>query len=362
MGGSFVRLWLRLACIVAGALALFVHPNAAWVESAYANGSYAAWQRLISPLTLALPFSLGDVAGLAGIAIVLWLAVRGVRAARARKEWRPLVSMLLSILALAGLYAVWFEASWGWNYDRAPLENRVAYDARAAAGGAVDRLRARTIERMNALAPLAHARAGVPLDQPALLGAWIPVVQRLGDSWEPNVGRFKRSIADPFMTATGTSGFINPFTLETQLASDVLWFEEPFDVAHEWTHVAAFAREDEANYVAAVTCIRSRDPVIAYSGWLEIFLYLPPLEKYDRKMFSALVWQDFAALRARNARHLNLSLSRLSWRAYNAYLKTNHVANGIANYDEVTRLLLAVPLDPSGLPVIRGSHETYMGR
>jgi hypothetical protein len=31
-------------------------------------------------------------------------------------------------------------------------------------------------------------------------------------------------------------------------------------------------------------------------------------------------------------------------------LKTNRIASGIANYDEVTRLMLGVPLDADGLP------------
>jgi len=65
------------------------------------------------------------------------------------------------------------------------------------------------------------------------------------------------------------------------------------------------------------------------------------------------VWGDFAAIRARNARHLNLSLARFTWHAYGAYLKSNHIASGVANYDEVTRLFLAVPLDKDGLPVLR---------
>ena len=247
--------------------------------------------------------------------------------------------------------AFWFEASWGWNYNRAPIESRVRYVAADANDAAVAKLRALAIARMNALAGPAHASESY--DRDALRAAWLPVVRRLGDTWDPNVGRSKRSVFDPFMTATGTSGFIDPFTLESQLASDLLWFEEPFDLSHEWSHAAAYAREDEANYIAVVACLRAKDPAIAYSGWMELFLYLPPLKHYDPKMFSPLVWGDFAAIRARNARHLNLSLSRFTWHAYGAYLKSNHIASGIANYDEVTRLFLAVPLDKDGLPVLR---------
>ena len=140
---------------------------------------------------------------------------------------------------------------------------------------------------------------------------------------------------------------------QTQLAPDLLWFERPFSQAHEWSHVAGFNREDEANYIAALTCTRDSDAVARYSGWLEVFLYLPPLPHYPHTMFVSQVWQDFAALRERNAHFVNLSVSRFSWRMYNSYLKSNRVASGVRNYGEVTQLLVAIPLDPQGLPIQR---------
>jgi hypothetical protein len=41
----------------------------------------------------------------------------------------------------------------------------------------------------------------------------------------------------------------DPFFLETLVASDVLPFERPFLVAHEWSHLAGIADEGEANFV-----------------------------------------------------------------------------------------------------------------
>jgi hypothetical protein len=214
-------------------------------------------------------------------------------------------------------------------------------------------LRRRAMLEMNALAAPAHAQAAQPLDLDALRAAWLPAVQRAGNSWTPRVGAAKPTVADPFMMANGTSGFINPLTLNVHLASDLLWFERPFDLAHEWSHVAAYAREDEANYLAIVTCIRSPDPVLQYSGWFELFLYLPQQRHYARREFSPLVWRDFAALRERDARHINVLIAHWSWRTYNVYLKGNRIASGIENYNEVTRLMLGIPRDASGLPIAR---------
>ncbi|MEO6836526.1 MAG: DUF3810 family protein [Candidatus Tumulicola sp.] len=354
MGGSF---WfaLRVLAIVLGLLALAWQPDAGWVERAYANGVYPGWEHAAYGVTRGLPWSLGDVAFGIGILAIFGRIAAFVRSRRGRRRRsRPAFGMLLfDIAAIVGLYAVWFEASWGWNYARAPIEARVRFDAARVTPGAAAALRTRAIAELNALAGPAHARAGVPLDLATLRDAWLPAVQRAGDDWAPDAGPAKPTIANPFMEATGTSGFINPLTLNVQLAGDLLWFERPFDQAHEWSHVAAYAREDEANYLAVVTCLRSPDPVLRYSGWLELFLYLPQKAHYARREFVPLVWHDFAALRQRDSRHVNVLLAHWTWRTYNAYLKSNRIPSGVENYNQVTRLILGAPLDADGLPVAR---------
>ncbi len=261
-------------------------------------------------------------------------------------------ALVLSLAAILGVYVIWFELSWGWNYARPPLEARIRFDASRVNAKAATALRAEAMQRLNALAAAAHAAPHV-LDIAQLRASWLPVVQRAGDRWTPQIGAPKLTIADPFMTATGTSGFINPLTLNVQLASDLFWFERPFDLAHEWSHDAAYAREDEANYLGILTCLRSKDPAVQYAGWFALFLYLPQERHYARTAFSPLVWRDFAALRRRDARHINVLLAHWTWRTYNVYLKSNRIAAGLENYDEVTRLMLGVPRDKEGLPLLR---------
>ncbi|MGA8575066.1 MAG: DUF3810 family protein [Candidatus Cybelea sp.] len=334
-----------------GAIALLWQPGAAWIERAYVNGGYPNWEHAAFSITHPLPWSLGDLAALAGASAIVWQAVRFARLRRKRAQ--DAAMLLLNCAAIAGLYAIWFELSWGWNYARAPLEARMQFDPSRVTVQNATALRTQAMAQMNARAASAHARATAPLDLAGLRGAWLPAVQRAGDRWTPLVGEPKPTVANPFMLATGTSGFINPLTLNVALASDLLWFERPFDLAHEWSHDAAYAREDEANYLAIVTCLRSGDPVMQYSGWLELFLYLPQKRHYAHREFVPLVWQDFAALRKRDARHINVMLAHWTWRTYNVYLKSNRIASGVANYDEVTRLILGIPLDAQRLPVAR---------
>jgi hypothetical protein len=280
-----------------------------------------------------------------------------VLASLAAIVWRLLRRDWLGAIAIVAFYGLWFEVGWGWNYDRAPIEARTVYDAARVTPAAVDALRTRVIANINRLAPLAHARIHESLNLGQLYAGWLPVVLAGGDDWTPWTGAPKPTLANPFMNATGTSGYINPLALDVHLASDLLWFERPFSLAHEWSHVAGFAREDEANFLSIVTCTRSDDPVVEYSGWLELFLYLPPQARYARRTFVPLVWADFAALRKRDQRRINLTLARFSWHTYNAYLKSNHVASGVQNYNEVTRLYLGIAQNASGLPVARETKE-----
>lgn len=335
MRGSF-SFAVRLLVVAAGVAALLWRPSASWVEAAYVNGGYPAWEHALFAISSRLPWSLGDLVVLAGAALLVWRL--------ARRDFA-------GALAVLAVYAIWFEAGWGWCYDRAPIEARTAYDQRRITPQAVEALRARAIANVNRLAPLAHAESSEPLDLASLSAGWVQVVQSVGDRWTPAVGAPKPTLADPFMDATGTSGYINPLALDVHLASDLFWFERPFDISHEWSHVAGFAREDEANFLAIVNCTRSNVPVVEYSGWLELLLYLPPRPHYPKSTFVPQVWHDFAAMRARDKRHINVSLARLSWGTYNAYLKSNHVTAGIENYDEVTRLYLGIPFDATGLPV-----------
>ncbi|MDP9111627.1 MAG: DUF3810 domain-containing protein [Candidatus Eremiobacteraeota bacterium] len=354
--GPFMFVYvLEGLAIVAGVVAATARPSPEWVERVFSNGYYPQWEQSWGAMVHGLPFALGDLVGLGVVAALVARAVLMIRRVRSER-WKPLARFVLDAAAVAGVVALWFYAGWGWGYARAPLETRTAYTQARIGEPATIALRARAMREINRLAPLAHAQASHGIAgawRVGLFDSWLPVVQRLGDSWRPSVNAAKPSLAGPYLQLSGVSGFINPFTLESSLAPDLLWFELPFSQAHEWSHDAGFNREDEANYIGIISCLRDANPVVQYSGWLELFFYLPPLPKYKQSMFGPLVWQDFAALRQRNARHVNLTLARLSWRVYNHYLTANHVASGIQNYNEVTRLLAGIPLDRDGLPVAK---------
>src|SRR5205085_5071164 len=95
-------------------------------------------------------------------------------------------------------------------------------------------------------------------------------MRQLGASRETTVGRPKRTLLDWYFVRAGVSGMTDPFFLETLVASDLLPFERPFVIAHEWSHLAGLTDEGEANLAGWLACIAG-SAADQYSGWL--FMY-----------------------------------------------------------------------------------------
>ncbi|MBV8433466.1 MAG: DUF3810 family protein, partial [Candidatus Eremiobacteraeota bacterium] len=144
-----MRSILRAAIIALGVFVVLWHPDPAWIEAGYTNGGYARWEHIAFALTNPVPWSLGDVAGMAGIVAIVWRAVAFFRLRK--RSPAALGFALLDVAAILGLYAVWFEVSWGWNYARAPMETRLAFDPKRVTPQAADALRLRAMRAMNVL-------------------------------------------------------------------------------------------------------------------------------------------------------------------------------------------------------------------
>jgi hypothetical protein len=146
---------------------------------------------------------------------------------------------------------------------------------------------------------------------------------------------------------------VNPFGLEVIVNPDVLPVELPFVLAHEWGHLAGWAHENEASYVAWITCLGG-DSAAQYSGWLSIYWHVRralPRERLaavERDLASG-PRLDLRAVAARLARG-QPAVQRASWRTYDQFLKANRVEAGVASYDDVLTLVLGLAAGERGRP------------
>src|SRR5262249_28261732 len=158
-----------------------------------------------------------------------------------------------------------------------------------------------------------------------------------------------------YFRRAGVDGMTDPFFLETLVAGELLPFEHPFVVAHEWSHLAGYVDEGEANFVGWLVCLRGAEPD-QYSGWLVLYPHLlSSVRPADRAALAERLAPgpraDRRAIAARIQRHLDPRVSAAGWRVYDRYLKANRVEAGAASYAEVVRLALGVRFGPAWMPI-----------
>jgi hypothetical protein len=340
-----------IALAIAGAIAP-IPPET--VERFYSGTSYPIFQRALTGFSNFVPFALFD-ALLLGVAF-WWIAMAVVDLARRRaRGWRRVTGRLLvrTLVVAAAIYLA-FLASWGLNYRRVPLTTKLGFDPALVSTESVRFLAGRAVEELNAL--YEPASGGQPADQagvdPSLAHAFALAQESLGVRYPARPARPKQTLLDGYFRAAAVEGMTAPFVLETLVPSDLLPVERPAVIAHEWSHLAGFADEGEAGFVAWLACLRG-SPRQRYSGWL--FLYgeaAGALPAADRDAIAARLGpgprEDLRAIADRRRRNIYPIIANAGWEMYDRYLKANRVAAGAASYGHVLRLVLGTELGRGG--------------
>ncbi len=335
------------AGLVIAAIALALVPlPAPGVERWYSRGVYPPLQRALTGASNLVPVALLDIAA----AALLVVGLAGLwRAAGwgARMRW-----LAVRLLVSAAVVYVVFLAIWGLNYRRERLEDKVAFDGSRITREALMRLANEAVARANARYEAAHARAP---DASSIERAFHDTVAALGSPGPTRVGVPKTSVLSVFFRLAAVDGMTDPWFLEIILNPDLLPVERPFVLAHEWAHLAGYAHESEANFVAWLACLRG-DALAQYSGALATYDHaLASLSRQDRRVIQALEagpQADRSAIADRYRRASPL-VREASREMYDSYLKANRVEEGIAAYGAVVRLMLGTEFVSEGVPRLR---------
>jgi len=350
-----VRLLRLFVCLAAAVCAVAPIPPAV-VERWYSLGVYAALQPHITSLSSLVSFALLDVAAGVLAAGTLVVLTRRWRTSRFIVWLRQ--TLALALVSSAVVY-LWFLSFWGFNYRRIPLEDKLAYAQSRISRDAAFALGKHAVSEVNGLAAVAHewiARNGGREDDEALAAALAEVQRQLGNPHRVRVAQPKASLLTWYFRKAAIDGMTDPFFLEIILTPDLLPFERPHTLSHEWAHLAGYADESEANFVAWLTCLRST-PVARYSGWLAAYQHLAgALPREDRKVLGSalapIVVDDLAAT-ARRLAQASPTLRTAARGAYDSYLRANRIEEGIANYGTVVRLMLGTSFTSDWTPQLR---------
>jgi hypothetical protein len=320
-----------------------------WVERVYSRTLYLTFQPYVTTASNLSPVALFDIISI----LVLGVGVRLLI-----KDWRRLgfreaaLQCALRAVTTAAVVYVLFLVTWGINYRRVPLETKLDFQRPRISEEGARNLAATSIDRLNAGYSLAHGRE---LDVSALEQSFADAQRLLGSERLAVVGRPKWSLTWPYFRYAAIDGMTVPVVLEVLVNPDVLPFERPTVLAHEWAHLAGYADESEANFVAWITAVRSTDPVAQYSGWLDAYILTTnALPRAARRTLPRLDDGPREDLRSITARYQRSSpvVRNAAREVYDSYLKANRIEEGIANYGVVLQLILGTKFEGGWKPVL----------
>jgi hypothetical protein len=327
------------------------------VERWFSRTWYPPLQRVVAPLANRVSWSLFDVTVVAIVVAAATMVVARVRGAKGPARRRRWWNAAFDLVALAAAVYLVFMTTWGWHYRRVPLATRLDARSEGVTAERVRELADTAIYHLNALHPAVQTSAWPHTEAwVARLGPAFDAAQRAFGIDPPAVAtRPKATALGPWFVRAGIAGMTNPFQYDVTLTPDALPCEVPGLLAHEWAHVAGFAREDEAGFVGFVTT-QLGDAHAQYSGWLDVYVrLLTALRRAERAAIHARLGAgpraDLAAV-ARRLERVSPAAQRVAWSSYDSYLKSNRVREGLESYDGVVALMARSRFDERWRPAM----------
>ncbi len=367
-------------------IAAFIHiyaNDSTRVENQYSTGFYPAFSHILRYIFGWLPFSIGDV--LYGV-VILWLIlklVKGIRAIFKKKAPLELRSFpyqvnqphggeemekniakfvgriklkskgqgFLKVFRILLVTYIVFNLFWGINYNRRGIASQLQLKMEKYKPEDLKMINALLVEKVNASKQaLGNQHFIYPANRQLFLKvkqAYIEA-EKIYPFLKYKPVSLKPSLWSWLGNYMGFTGYYNPFTGEAQVNTLVPKFLQPFTSCHEVAHQLGYAKEMEANFVGFLSATASKDTLLHYSVYLDMFMYSNrnlyatdsvAANEY-RKQLSPPVIEDMKAWRDFYKKHKNPIEPVWRW-IYGKYLQGNQQPQGVLSYDEVTGFIIA---------------------
>lgn len=323
-------------------------PGPEWIERYYTRGFYRIMTGLVAPITNVVPFSIAIVL-LATLVFGFPIAWIGnwiyLRRWQGRSRWLGLAWGPKWLFLIAPWFLLWFLVFWGAGYQRIPPEVRLGMDTSDITAEQGEALRGQL------LAIILRDQPKTPEDRDAgrAIASASSAMETTIAEWDGRSIRLpKRVKATPpgFLICNGTSGICVPYTLEPHVDGGLPDTAFVSVAAHEIGHIAGMCTEAEASLAGYVAGLRADDPYARYAVALDLYRDIAAQIRNDEKRkaaFEALpdVAKEDMRRAAEAGRKYRIEwFQRVSRRAYNQYLKSQGIEEGIKNYGYAVNLFV----------------------
>jgi len=325
------------------------------VENGYATGFFPSFSTGLRFLLGKIPFSVGDILYWALVFFLGWKLFRLFRFVYQKRTraayWQRFKQFSYrTILTFAIIYIV-FNIFWGINYNRKGIAWQLGLPEQKYTTEELRQMNCLLLDKVNnSKRSLVRSGEAYPNDRElfAKVSAAYTILAKQYPFLEYHPASIKSSMWGWFGNYAGFTGYYNPFTGEAQVNTTIPKFLQPYTSCHEAAHQIGYAKEMEANFVGYLAASSSKDTLLHYSVYLDLFTYAnrnlfmndSSSARLYAKELDSTVKADILEWRKFNRRHQGKLEPLVRW-AYGKYLQSNQQPNGISSYDEVTGFLIA---------------------
>ena len=349
---KLIRISFIIALIIMALSIFWLSGFHDWIEQRYATTFFPVLGSALRFLFGWIPFSIGDLMySTLGILFVyqLGLFLKGIfqKGTVWHQKLQPLNGAVLIVLFVY----VYFYLFWGLNYYRRGIEFQLKLEPTTATRSELLSLNALLISRLNASKQVCLQNNDTLMTSERMFSSALEGYHTMEAKFSFIRYRYaslKPSLFGKIGNYVGFQGYYNPFTGEAQINTRIPNFVQPFVTCHEMAHQLGYASESEANFVGFLAAIHSKDKLLQYSSYLDMFLSswnnLHAIDsvaaKELRKELHEGVRRDLRTYKEFVLQHRTF-LQNWTNELYDYYLRKNRQRKGIGSYNEVTGWLIA---------------------
>ena len=243
-------------------------------------------------LTGWIPFSLAEFAL---ILIPVWVVlVSRIILKHYGDSWRELLSGVICILSVLAVVFTTFTVGFASGYRGSTLDKKLGIERVDVSADELYSTAIKLVDLMNGeVGSITYGADGfsvMPYNYSEMNDKLIAAYGRTCDDYKfvPRLNsRVKPVILSEAMSYTHITGVYTFFTGEANINVVFPDYTVPFTAAHELSHQRGIARENEANFMAFLVCIRSDDAYIRYCAYLNLYEYvLSALAGADSQLYA----------------------------------------------------------------------------
>lgn len=326
--------------------------NSAFAEQI--SNSIGYYMRMaFARLSSFVPFSIGELLIVLSPIIVISVIVIAAK----RSDAKSRIRFLSGFLAVLSLFYTGYVYTLGIGYNRTPIADRLSMESVEINAENLfytgQELKKECELILDKIQFSDNGSSVSDIGFEAISEETVLGYQRLEEDFpSANIKSFN-SVAKPvyfskIMTKLDLLGVYTYFTGESNVNVHYPDYTTPFTVAHEMAHQRGVSREDEANFVAFLVCIRADSDFVRYSGYMNMLDYVASsLYKTDKELYRQLISSydgrlkgEISAYREFYLANKNETLGKLSDTVNDNYLKSQGT-EGTVSYGLVVRLCVA---------------------